>query len=88
MDGAGEVVVVGEVEEQHVSGNENLQNPFLPDRKQDAIPVIQGKKKPGVSCWSYYSHQKSMDCERPSIGLCHGLEGVWDDDGDLNSFLP
>ena len=85
MGGEGEVV--GEVEEQHVSGNENLQNPFLPDRKQDAIPMIQGKKKPSVSYWSY-SHQKSMGCERPSIGLCYGLVGVWDDDVHLNSYLP
>lgn len=78
----------GEVEE-HVSGSENLQNPIQPDRKQDALPVIQGEKKPlaCVSCWSY-SHQKSNGCEMPGIGLHCGLEGGWDADEHLNSFLP
>jgi hypothetical protein len=76
---------VGEVEE-HVSDSENLQNPIQPDRKQDALPVIQGEKKPCVSCWSY-SRQENMGCERPGIGLYYGLVGVWDDGVHLNPFL-
>jgi hypothetical protein len=75
---------VDEVEEQYVSGNENLQKTIQPDRKQDALPVIQGEKKPWVSCWS----QKSTGCEKPGIGLYCGLEGGWDDELHLYSFLP
>ena len=79
----GEGVAAGEAEE-HVSGNESLeQRPIQADRKQDAVPVIQGEKKPCVSCWSS-SHQKS----RPGIGSHYGLVGVWDDDAHLKSCLP
>lgn len=71
--------------EEHASGSENLQQRQIqPDRKEDALPVIQGEKKPYVSCWRY-SNPKSMGCERPGIGLHYGL-GVWDD-VHLNSFL-
>ena len=84
--GVGVVGEVEEVEEQHVSGNENLQNSFQSDRKQDALPVIRGEKKPCVSC-RRYSHQKSMGYERPGIALYYGLADLLGD-VHLNSFLP